>query len=187
MRAAAWVVLIFIILFLLLFLYYWFLQPRKIGASCSSNTKCVSGSYCIDGICQLPGCTRDSQCGDGKVCASGQCVTPDIPCDSTHPCQTPLVCLNKMCQAKSGCTSDSQCPSTFLCQGGLCVTNGSSPCFDNSECNTTKNVFFPSDGFCTRYYTCSRVSTTGCRNDDDCQEAIPYLSTVCVNGYCALT
>ncbi len=120
------------------------------GGSCTSDSACGKGLYCIDGVCtsgtakQGSSCSSDSMCGNGLYCIGGVCTSGSAQsgsaCSSDSMCGNGLYCIDSVCtsgtaQEGSACTSDAMCGSGFSCIVGVCqnVAGNTPPSCTNKD------------------------------------------------------
>ncbi len=165
--------------------------------ACRSNTDCMAGAECINGMCQrttTPACRVDTDCTGGNVCLSGRCVPPANQCNFDNQCGTGRVCINNECRAQCDagrpcaqgqtctagvcrdvtgmCTNDAGCASGQRCVNGACLQTCTVP---GGTCPSME-LFCSDDGLC-RPDTRPRPF---CTSDAQCSS----LGSRCVSGLC---
>jgi hypothetical protein len=164
----------------------------KIDYSASSDCGVCSGRSPVGGSCQVA-----SGCEDGLVCAAASptptCVQPAAAgqnCDTTHPCQNDLRCMNGACAAPLGagaaCTSASDCDvrQGLWCTSGTCqlikladvgqsCDNAGSWCRAGGHCSIGSDA---GAGSCVA----RKPNGAACEDSAEC-----IFASECTNGACA--
>jgi hypothetical protein len=180
------------------------------GSSCAASSQCQS-SYCkIDyaadsdcGVCSTRSrvggsCQGSSQCEDGLVCAFGSatptCALPqaaDQNCDTAHPCQNTLRCLDGACAAPLGagaaCTGAVDCDVRLglWCTAGTCQPISLAD--PGQSCDSAGT-------WCRAPGSCSKASAADARtcvarkpNGAACEDSTECtVASVCSDGVCTV-
>lgn len=130
------------------------------GPSCTADTDCGSGRYCVSGTCRQ--CRSTADCSDGRVCVDGACTTCSCPAGSI--CDTAGRCV---VGDPTRCASDSECQALAVALGASPDGVGCDPvvgCFVRGRCDGFDPVSsFPAsesdpfDAACATGATCSTV------------------------------
>jgi hypothetical protein len=174
-------------------------NKRRLGQTCNATSDCLTGNYCVDGVC-----CASSSCGLCQTCSTGTCanvgsgkVEPHGGCAASPPCgntgncngagaceqaSASVACGTASCTGStytplSHCTGTGACAtpvtsgcSPYVCGGGVCLVN----------CNT--------DGDCVTPFTCQGSgSTRSCAlkaNGVACAGGAQCISGSCVDGVC---
>lgn len=145
-----------------------------VTTSCTSDSSCSSGTYCISGTCKAAptSCTADAQCGTGtgRYCSTlnNKCqnkCTIDSQCTSINSSAVCNTTTNK-CQLQSGgsCVTNNDCTGGQICSNGSCVypavgegqSCSTNPCLTGLSCyqNYCRNTCTTTTD-CTGGYVCS--------------------------------
>ncbi len=99
-------------------------EPNPVGAFCSGDGDCASGTCFADagwpnGYCTSD-CGDDTECGDG-VCGGGKCLAA---CQADLDCRGGYFCLNGGCVGR--CADDADCGGELTCntRTGRCGAGG---------------------------------------------------------------
>src|SRR5579863_9791340 len=120
--AIAIIAVIFVLILLGLGIYLYVRRhnlPATTTTSCSSDSRCPIGQYCVDGKCGAKRCSVSSDCGTGS-CVLGFCY-PNR-CVKTTDCANDEVCVSNTCvKAATTCSTNVDCyNSSMTCNGGKC-------------------------------------------------------------------
>ncbi len=112
---------------------------RRLGQTCATTPDCLTGDYCVDGVC----CTT-SACGLCETCATGTCAKVGAGVPEPH----------------MGCPAAPPCGDTGNCTGaGTCEQAGTSVACGMASCAGT--IFTPVS-HCTGGGTCAVATTSTC-------------------------
>ena len=127
------------------------------GGSCPFGYSCSSSNYCIS---------------NNSASNGGQNST----CDSTHPCNTGLTCVDSMCTSgvsggiDTTCEAPSDCDAGLECVGGLCKGGIDATCEAPSDCGATLECV---GGIC------KGGSSATCEAPSDCGAGFECVGGVC--------
>ncbi|HSZ82547.1 MAG TPA: hypothetical protein VLA14_09700 [Polyangia bacterium] len=174
-------------------------NKRRLGQSCAMSSDCLTGNYCVDGVC----CST-SLCGLCQTCASGTCANvavglpePHLGCAANPPCGNTGNCnggggcqqagTSVACGAAS-CAGTIFTPLSHCTGGGACAAATTSTCSPYvcgaSACKTV----CATDGDCIAPFTCQGAGATrSCAlkaNGLACATFTQCISGNCVDGVC---
>ena len=167
---------------------------------CERDETCPGGELCEDGTCR-PGdppepCTVDEDCPPTDddvfvpVCYGGFCTPGGGGCSEDSECDGGTACIDGNCLPigdPTSCQTQFDCGGGAVCEGGFCVpTDSPAECTVAEDCpaDPEDDVVACIGGLCTS----SRLSTTLCSTDGDCNAGRACTAGTCgvIPGACEL-
>jgi hypothetical protein len=134
-------------------------NKRRLGQSCAGPSDCLTGNYCVDGVC----CAASS-CMLCQTCATGSCAnvaagTPDphAGCPASPPCGNTGTC--------NGGGACEQAGVGVGCSVASCAGSTFTPV---SHCTGAGACAVPSTSSCSPYVCGANACKTVCATDADC-------------------
>jgi len=153
---------------------------KRLGQSCAATSECLTGNFCVDGVCcSTNGCTLCQSCNVGAAagnCANVPAGTPDTMnrCAASPPCGN-----TGMCNGAGGCQL---APTTASCGTQSCTGSTITPL---SHCNGTGACLAPTATNCSPYVCGGDTCRTNCAMDSHCLSPNTCQGTA-PNRSCAL-
>jgi hypothetical protein len=177
-------------------------DKKRLGQPCAATTECLTGDFCVDGVCcGSPSCATCQACnvvGSAGACANvtsgaaephGKC-TAAPPCGNTGACDGAGACQQESASTSCGtasCTGTTATPVSHCTGMGMCATPATMSCSPYvcgaSACLTT----CAGDGDCVAPNTCQGTSPKSCalkKNGLACTTGGQCISGNCVDGVC---
>ncbi|MBW1873058.1 MAG: SUMF1/EgtB/PvdO family nonheme iron enzyme, partial [Deltaproteobacteria bacterium] len=150
---------------------------------CTSDSDCLDGKICQDGLCQARSCTSNDDCqAPAPLCdeSEGQCVQ----CLNQSDCSANQECSGGLCVGES-CQTDDQCERGQICEEGDCLSGCRSErdCYDGWKCIVDSGphgmcVECLVQQDCQAGYTCKdNLCVTDCTDDSHCAPRVCDLAT----------
>lgn len=170
--------------------------------SCSGQTECVSGNYCVDSSCgkkpQGASCSAGKECQSGfcaqGVCCNSACTGACMACNQTSTLGLCVAVPDGAPDPQEQCvanTAQNACGTTGKCQAGKCAYVGNGTQCKASVCSSTTSMtptatcdgagacVTPNDISCGTYLCGPTACKYVCTSDADC-----LAPNTCVNGSC---
>jgi hypothetical protein len=134
-------------------------NKRRLGQTCGATSDCLTGNFCVDGVC-----CASSACGLCQTCATGACA--NVASGTPEP--------HAGCAATPPCGDTGNCNGAGACeQAGVGVACGAASCAGStfmavSHCTGTGSCSTPTSSSCSPYVCGANACKTVCATDADC-------------------